>query len=200
MYVLYLHRIMNPLLGVAAVTSLLVYAFTQKGPGNLVECTSTLDGRAYRVQDLADKQDAANRLSEIRTGLDKILHEYRQPEYFHDEPTQLLVQRLKIDNLMENDVASQYTSYSENKGERIVLCLRDKTTAPYPLVDVNTVMFVTLHEMAHLMTVSSGHTQEFWTNFRRLLQDAMKAGVYTQVNYSRSPVEYCGMMITDSPL
>ena len=200
MYVLYLHRIMNPLLGVAAVTSLLVYAFTQKGPGNLVECTSTLDGRAYRVQDLPDKQDAANRLSEIRTGLDKILHEYRQPEYFHDEPTQLLVQRLKIDNLMENDVASQYTSYSENKGERIVLCLRDKTTAPYPLVDVNTVMFVTLHEMAHLMTVSSGHTQEFWTNFRRLLQDAMKAGVYTQVNYSRSPVEYWGMMSTDSPL
>jgi len=191
---------MNPLLGVAAVTSLIVYAFTQKGPGNLVECTSTLDGRAYRVQDLPDKQDAANRLSEIRTGLEKILHEYRQPEYFHDEPTQLLVQRLKIDHLMENDVASQYTSYSENKGERIVLCLRDKAAAPYPLVDVNTIMFVTLHEMAHLMTVSSGHTQEFWTNFRRLLQDAMKAGVYTQVNYSRSPVEYCGMMITDSPL
>jgi predicted metal-dependent hydrolase len=191
---------MNPLLGVAAVTSLMVYALTQKGPGNLVECTSTLDGRSYRVQDLPDKQDAANRLSQVRTGLDKILHEYRQPEYFHDEPTQLLVQRLKIDHLMENDIASQYTSYSENKGERIVLCLRDKTAEPYPLIDINTIMFVTLHEMAHLMTVSSGHTQEFWTNFRRLLQDAMKAGVYTQVNYSRSPVEYCGMMITDSPL
>jgi hypothetical protein len=191
---------MNPLLGVAAVTSLMVYALTQKGPGNLVECTSTLDGRSYRVQDLPDKQDAANRLSQVRIGLDKILHEYRQPEYFHDEPTQLLVQRLKIDHLMENDIASQYTSYSENKGERIVLCLRDKTAEPYPLIDINTIMFVTLHEMAHLMTVSSGHTQEFWTNFRRLLQDAMKAGVYTQVNYSRTPVEYCGMMITDSPL
>jgi len=191
---------MNPLLGVAAVTSLFVYALTQKGPGNLVECTSTLDGRSYRVQDLPDKQDAANRLSQVRIGLDKILHEYRQPEYFHDEPTQLLVQRLKIDHLMENDIASQYTSYSENKGERIVLCLRDKAAEPYPLIDINTIMFVTLHEMAHLMTVSSGHTQEFWTNFRRLLQDAMKAGVYTQVNYSRTPVEYCGMMITDSPL
>jgi hypothetical protein len=191
---------MNPLLGVAAVTSLMVYALTQKGPGNLVECTSTLDGRSYRVQDLPDKQDAANRLSQVRIGLDKILHEYRQPEYFHDEPTQLLVQRLKIDHLMENDITSQYTSYSENKGERIVLCLRDKTAEPYPLIDINTIMFVTLHEMAHLMTVSSGHTQEFWTNFRRLLQDAMKAGVYTQVNYSRTPVEYCGMMITDSPL
>jgi predicted metal-dependent hydrolase len=191
---------MNPLLGVAAVTSLFVYALTQKGPGNLVECTSTIDGRSYRVQDLPDKQDAANRLSQVRTGLDKILHEYRQPEYFHDEPTQLLVQRLKIDHLMENDITSQYTSYSENKGERIVLCLRDKTAEPYPLIDINTIMFVTLHEMAHLMTVSSGHTQEFWTNFRRLLQDAMKAGVYTQVNYSRTPVEYCGMMITDSPL
>jgi predicted metal-dependent hydrolase len=38
-------------------------------------------------------------------------------------------------------------------------------------------MFVTLHEMAHLMTESLDahkHTREFWSNFRRLLEDASK--------------------------
>ena len=30
-------------------------------------------------------------------------------------------------------------------------------------------MFVTLHELAHVMTVSVGHTEEFWTNFKFLL-------------------------------
>jgi hypothetical protein len=68
---------------------------------------------------------------------------------------------------------------------------------------MNTVMFVVLHEMAHLMTeqLSTGkHTSEFWANFRRLLEDASKIGVYSPVNYSRTPVDYCGMQITDSPL
>jgi len=84
------------------------------------------------------------------------------------------------------------------------LCLRDKTAPPaYPLVELNTVMFVVLHEMAHLMTAdlsATSHTPEFWANFRRILQDAQRIGIYTPVNYSHSPVEYCGMTITDSPI
>jgi hypothetical protein len=61
-------------------------------------------------------------------------------------------------------------------------------------------MFVVLHEMAHLMTTTIGHTPEFWANFRRILKDAIGAGVYHEVNYTREPVEYCGMKITSSPL
>jgi hypothetical protein len=62
---------------------------------------------------------------------------------------------------------------------------------------------VVLHEMAHLMTESLSshqHTREFWANFRRLLEDAAKIGIYSPVNYSRQPIAYCGMTITDSPL
>jgi hypothetical protein len=47
---------------------------------------------------------------------------------------------------------------------------------------------------------ASKHTREFWSNFRRLLEDTSKIGVYTPINYSKSPVPYCGMQITDSPL
>jgi hypothetical protein len=50
------------------------------------------------------------------------------------------------------------------------------------------------------MTETIGHTPEFWGNFKRILHDAIKVGIYTPINYSRQPIPYCGMMITDSPL
>lgn len=191
---------MDPLLGLAAVGGLITYAYMTSGPGNLVSVASRVDGREYMVQNLPDKEAAADRLAEIRRDISKVLFEYKQPEYSQDQACQVLIKRFNPDNLMENDVASQHTSYSENKGEKIVLCLRHKDQQGFPLVDKNTVMFVVLHECAHLMTFSNGHTQEFWNNFRRLLQDSMKLGVYSEVNYSRTPTAYCGMMITDSPL
>jgi hypothetical protein len=101
--------------------------------------------------------------------------------------------------MCENDIKAESTSYSENKGELIVVCLRDKRP-PYVFVEENTVMFVILHELAHLMTTTIGHTPEFWTNFRIILHDAITAGIYTPVNYSKEPTAYCGMTITDSPI
>ena len=61
-------------------------------------------------------------------------------------------------------------------------------------------MFVLLHEMAHIMTTTVGHTPEFWTNFKRVLHDAVQCGIYTSVNYTKTPTPYCGMTITDSPI
>ena len=174
------------------------YLFISGDPGNL----TTVGGQ--RVQDLPGKDEAAERIAKVKQNIQKIVSLYKQDEYVSDKPTQLLVQRYRPDSILENSVTSKDTSYSENKGEKIVICLRDKNDPPaYPFVDMNTVMFVVLHEMAHLMTaeLSSGkHTPEFWANFRRLLEDASRIGIYTPVNYSKSPVDYCGMKITDSPL
>jgi hypothetical protein len=187
-----------------AMAGYLLYLYANGGPGNLIDVKSAKDGDTYAVQDLPNKQKAADMLAQIKANIEKIVEYYKQPEFASDKPTQLLVERFRSENIMENSMTSSDTSYSENKGEKIVICLRDKTRPPeYPFVPLNTVMFVVLHEMAHLMTeqLSTGkHTSEFWSNFRRLLEDASKIGVYEQVNYSRTPVEYCGMTITDSPL
>jgi hypothetical protein len=189
---------------VVAMGGYLLYLYANGGPGNLVDVKSATDGEVYAVQDLPNKQKAAEMLAQIKANMEKVAEYYRQPEFAPDRPAQLLVERFNPENIMENSMTSKDTSYSENKGEKIVLCLRDKTRAPeYPFVEMNTVMFVVLHEMAHLMTeqLSTGkHTSEFWANFRRLLEDASKIGVYSPVNYSRTPVDYCGMQITDSPL
>ena len=61
-------------------------------------------------------------------------------------------------------------------------------------------MFVALHELAHIMTKSIGHTEEFWNNFRYLLKKAIKLGLYNDVNFEKNPVDYCGTKITNSPL
>jgi predicted metal-dependent hydrolase len=147
---------------------------------------------ASKMINLLQSQEQLNKLKEFYAS---------EPALTSDPPVGRFLARFQPDVFIENDMSSKDTSYSENKGEKIVVCLRDKTKPPtYPLIDENTVMFVMLHEMAHLMTETIGHTQEFWTNFKRILHDAVKLGIYTQVNYAQSPVPYCGMQITDSPI
>lgn len=189
------------MLPVAAIGLGTLALLTLSGPRNTIRIQGP-DGRQYDMQNLPDKESAVALMSKIRSNLTKLYEHYKsEPALAADPPVSRFIQRFQPDVFIENDMSSSDTSYSENKGQKIVVCLRDKTKAPqYPLVDENTVMFVMLHEMAHLMTETIGHTQEFWSNFRRILGDAVQIGIYTPVNYASRPVPYCGMQITDSPL
>ena len=100
------------------------------------------------------------------------------------------------DKIKEGIDDPNYTSYSINKGEQIVLCLRTNNK----LMDLNTMMFVVLHELAHICTESIGHTKEFWTNFKWILEESINIGIYQKQDFKLNNVEYCGMTITDSPL
>jgi hypothetical protein len=183
------------LVGVGAV--LAANSFT--GVKNL-DGVRARDGKTYNVQNLPDKQEAADMMSEIVDRLKKLITKYRDdPASSADPRTKNLIDRFNPENICENEITANSTSYSENKGEKIVVCLRDKEP-PHRFVEINTVMFVMLHEMSHLMTTTTGHTPEFWTNFKKILQDAVSVGIYTPTNYSRSPVRYCGMSISDSPI
>ena len=173
---------------------------SKRGPKGNVPVQSSRDGKTYQVQNLPDKQEACERMAGIRANLEKLVQHYKNdPSAMADPRIKVMIERFNPENMSENDLDADSTSYSENKGEKIVVCLRDKQ-APYRLVEENTVMFVILHEMAHLMTTTVGHTAEFWTNFKRILHDAVQCGIYTPVNYAREPTAYCGMTITDSPI
>ena len=181
-------------------TGLVLAYIAGRGPTNVVSVRSSKTNQTYQVQNLPDKQEAADLMASIHQNLDTLINRYKEdPNSSADPRIQIMIERFKPQNMCENNIDADSTSYSENKGERIVVCLRSKEK-PYKLVDENTVMFVVLHEMAHLMTTTVGHTPEFWANFRRLLQDAISCGVYEEVNYNKDPVEYCGMTISDSPL
>ena len=66
-------------------------------------------------------------------------------------------------------------------------------------LDLNTLTFVALHELSHIMTKSIGHKTEFWDNFKFLLNIAKEAGIHDPTDYKQAPQEYCGMKIKDSP-
>lgn len=179
------------------VAGAVLYAATA-GPSNLVSVKT--NDKTFMVQNLPDKEEAANRLNSIQGKIEKLFSRYRDDPATAAEPRiQAMLERYNPENMCESNIKDSTTSYSENKGGRIVICLRQKTEG-YPFVDENTVMFVVLHEMAHLMTFSTGHTPEFWANFRRMLQDAMGVGIYQSVNYAHDPKPYCGIEITDSPV
>ena len=61
-------------------------------------------------------------------------------------------------------------------------------------------MFVALHELAHIMTKSIGHTEEFWENFKFLLKESIKMNLYKKIDFQKNPHKYCGIEIKDSPI
>ena len=101
---------------------------------------------------------------------------------------------------MEILPTSDYTAYSENKGEKIAFCLNKTKRGNDNLIDEHTLMFVAIHELSHVMTKSIGHKKEFWDNFKFLLENAKEAGIHEPVDYSKKPIEYCSLTISDSPL
>jgi hypothetical protein len=189
------------MLSVAAVVVGIAVISQFIGPGNTIQLIGP-DGHTYSMQNLPNKEEAVKLMAVIRANLIKLRDSYAaEPALMNDPPVTRFVARFQPDVFSENSMDSMDTSYSENKGQRIVVCLRDKTKTPeFPLIDINTVMFVMLHEMAHLMSETIGHTNEFWENFKRILHDAVKIGIYTPVNYTHKPTPYCGMVITNSPL
>ena len=161
-------------------------------------CKASTDGKDYLVRNLPDREEAANLLADTKYRCVKVV-KYLAVKYPNNASVKRLHMKYNPDNISESTKNSKYTSYSVNKGEKIVFCLRSRDENEN-LVDQNVLMFVALHELAHVMTKSIGHTKEFWDNFRFLLKESIKAGVYKKQDFRRNPVKYCGTDITDSPL
>jgi hypothetical protein len=158
---------------------------------------STVDGNKYCVRDRQNVKKAADLLATV-TNKCKELVKYVGEKYPDDPDVERLVKNFNPQKISETLPNSELTAYSENKGEKIAFCL-SKTKESTTLIDVNTLTFVSIHELSHVMTKSVGHKQEFWQNFKFLLENAKAANIYAPVDYKKKPENYCGMTITDSP-
>lgn len=166
----------------------------------LISMKSTIDGQTYRVRDMPDKQEAANLLAKVRGRMKKLYIHLQST--FPDKPqVKRLLQRFEAnpDRILESTPDAEHTSYSVNKGEKVHLCLRQRQGGDETLVNENVMVFVALHEMAHMITDEIGHPPEFWNNFGWLLKEAEKIGAYQYQDFKSHPVRYCGTNITDQP-
>jgi len=186
------------LVALAAAAGLLFMAYDTYGRGNLETVTSKVDGLAYEVQSLPDKQAAADLLANIVAQL-TLLQRHLEKTAAGDPRTLRIAGKFSERRVVEEPANNPFTSYSINKGERIVLCLRSRD-AKKELADLNTMMFVAIHELAHICTIEVGHPPAFWTNFKWLLTEAVNIGVFKDRDFKKQPQPYCGITITDSPL
>ena len=158
---------------------------------------SDVDGEKYCVRDTDQLSQAADKLAQVNLNLKSIVN-YCDKKYPDDDRTKRMNNGYRPDKIMEILPTSEFTAYSENKGEKLAFCLHKKKGGN-EIIDSDTLTYVAVHELAHIATKSIGHTPEFWQNFKFLLTQAEKAGVYTPVDYKNNPQEYCGMTITDNP-
>ena len=159
---------------------------------------SSVDGNKYCVRDKILSEEAADLLAKVTVKC-KELVVYVGKKYPDNTDVKRLTDNFNPKKISETLPTSDLTAYSENKGEKIAFCL-NKTKNGNELIDLNTLTFVAVHELSHVMTVSVGHKQEFWQNFKFLLENATKAGIYKSIDYSKSPQNYCGLQISDSPI
>ncbi len=167
---------------------------------NVVYIKSDIDGELYLVRDVDDKRHAANVLANIKKNimeLTKYLYENKlqYPDYaiYIDQ----LNEKIKDVIILESSENSVYTSYSVNKGEQIVFCLRSKTIRN-KMHDMNLIMYVVLHEISHVACPEFGHTLLFKKIFAFITNVAIGLNMYSKIEFSNIPTEYCGLMITDS--
>ncbi len=186
------------LLILTTVSVLAYFTYITFFSDNLEAVKSLVDNREYLVQEKGDKDDsqaAADMLAKIREKL-MILVKHLLKAYPTDERVTML-RNFDPDALKEgSDTAGGgVTSYTVNKN-KVTLCLRNAGE----LVDLNTLMFVAIHELGHIVTHEINHTPVFWENFSWLLEEAINIGVYQHQDYEKYPEPYCNMMITSNPV
>lgn len=179
----------------------LFYLFMNANRSEAVYIKSELNNKEYFVQNTDDKEEAAyilsvidNKITLFKDFLNKNGHLYPQYKPYIDQ----FNSRVKNMVIYENSQHGNYTSYTINKGEELVLCLRSKKTNQ--LHDVNLVTYVVLHELSHVACPQINHTPLFTEIFKFFVKLATDIRIYSYVNYQLDPVEYCGIPIRENLL
>ena len=182
---------------VILIILLCIKIYSESDYANLKCIISNLDGNTYCVRERNKLELAADKLSKVSTNLKKLV-EYCKIQYPDQENVKRLVKKFNPKQIVETLPTSKYTAYSENKGEKLAFCLNTEKNNN-KLIDLNTLMYVALHEVSHIASKSIGHTDEFWQNFKFFIEQANTINIYKPIDYKKTPAKYCGMDITDNP-
>lgn len=173
--------------------------YVNKNKTNMVK---TIDGKYYSVLPNKDENLAAEKLAMINRNIQSLIVHMKNKykDYSTNKDIIMMITNYKSTVLHEHRPSNieKNVAFTINKGEAIYICLRDKNGK---LHDDNTLMFVALHELAHVSTDLSNHPQGFWVLFKWILQNANEAGIIKIINYKEFPQEYCTeSKITYSPV
>lgn len=172
---------------------------------------------SYKIhEDLENPIEAAETMDKLNTTANKLIDHLFQsyikgasikelhPKYqsIVRKGIASLKKNFKSANMEENipERSGGDTSYVIDKGDVFAMCLRDPKKSNKLENDYNSLTFVLIHELAHIFTSSYGHDDLFWNNFKFLLEESVKIGIYTPVDYKQFKAPYCGIVISYTPL
>jgi hypothetical protein len=165
---------------------------------------SNIDNNEYLVRDLDDSTQAAALLSNLKRRMNKVTnHLYKNKDTLYIENKEYIKNLYDKVNagvvISENSSETNYTSYSVNKGEELVFCLRSrKKENKNKFHNLNLLTYVLLHEMAHIACPEYGHTPLYNNIFGFITNIAIQIGEYNKIDFYQDNTEYCGMTITSS--
>lgn len=180
------------------------------------------DGRTWELLDMPNQHEAHELLTKAYNKIIKYLRLMKQK--YHVSETDEMIEREGIShhNIAETRAHKAFTkiltkfdpdqfyenypgikpgtSFTIDKGVSMYMCLRQVPNKS-ELVSENTLVFVMLHELAHIGTYDEwDHGIKFWSTFKFMLQEAVESGIYELVDYSVHPSDYCSMRISYQPL
>jgi hypothetical protein len=168
---------------------------------NKVVYMESITGDKMLIYTDSQKKEKANLLSAIKNNMYILRdHMYKNINNFPDYTDYIKQLNMNLDEdktvIYETDPDTNLTSYSVNKGEELSFCLKSKKTGQ--VHDLNLLMYVAIHEMAHIACPEIGHGELFKKIFRKLIEEAINIGIYKKVDYNNNPIEYCGMILSSS--
>lgn len=190
---------------------------------NATEVFSSVDDMPYRVHlQHAEPQKAADTLAEINRRVIELMRHLRRKyvgtahsptPIAHQYPmrtkaVQQLLRNYNQDNIVENSPLDPEgdTSYTIDKGGVLAICLREKTPTASgdpryrDIHDIDTLMFVVVHELSHIAIKDVDHPPIFWRTFKFMLGEAVGIGLLRSLPYDSQPVKYCGIKVDFNPL
>jgi hypothetical protein len=151
------------------------------------------DGRFYNVNKGKQKEKKAELLAEMRGKLMSLI------KFCINEDFDKAKRLKNWSGIIEEAIPDyqKHAGYSVNKGERIGVCV---TNDDDELENKNTIFFILMHELAHIMCKTYDHSDEFWQAFEFIIKVAIDHGLYTYENFDKNPIKFCGHNITYTPL
>jgi len=181
------------------ISIIIIYKYFNRSDVIYLENTKNKNLKEYYlVRNVDDKYEAMKILISIKKKLkeliNKLLVEDTKSE-MHKYVKQIANKIDKVE-IQESTADSQFTSYSVNKGDILVFCIRSKNTLK--IHDINDLLYVAIHEIAHIGCPEIGHTDLFFKINKYLLKKAIGYNIYNYIDYKINKREYCGMELNVS--
>jgi len=169
-----------------AVIIIFIYIFLFYNKKNVVLVRGSDNFTQFLVYNDEQKNESAKLLEVITNNMFKIKdYLYQNIEKFPEMKDYIKQLNRNLNKertlIYENDPKSELTSFSVNKGEEIALCLKSKKTGS--MHNINLMMYVTIHEMAHIACPEIGHGDLFKKIFKFLCEQSIVIGVYKYDDY-----------------